>query len=67
MFAKPSWQSVFQRNRRLFSSASNTNLRVALEWTPNTNHIGFYVARANGYYSESNLLFSMQLMTDISS
>mmetsp|Transcript_7232 Transcript_7232/g.8992 ORF Transcript_7232/g.8992 Transcript_7232/m.8992 type:complete len:348 (+) Transcript_7232:52-1095(+) len=38
-------------SKRLFS----TNFKVALEWTPNTNHIGFYVARANGYYNDSGL------------
>lgn len=25
-------------------------MTIALDWTPNTNHIGFYVARANGSY-----------------
>jgi ABC-type nitrate/sulfonate/bicarbonate transport system substrate-binding protein len=26
-----------------------------LDWTPNTNHIGLYVAQAMGYYDEANL------------
>ncbi|UOG76432.1 ABC transporter substrate-binding protein [Hymenobacter tibetensis] len=30
-------------------------LRVALDWTPNTNHTGFFVAQALGYYTENNL------------
>ena len=47
----------FPRLCRTFSTQQHSkhHLRVALEWTPNTNHIGFYVARANGYYAEHNL------------
>ena len=30
-------------------------LTVALDWTPNTNHIGFYVAKAKGWYSDAGL------------
>ena len=26
-------------------------VRLALDWTPNTNHTGFYVAQANGWYA----------------
>lgn len=28
---------------------------LALDWTPNTNHVGFYVAQALGYYSEAGI------------
>mmetsp|Transcript_42240 Transcript_42240/g.99176 ORF Transcript_42240/g.99176 Transcript_42240/m.99176 type:complete len:360 (+) Transcript_42240:100-1179(+) len=28
---------------------------VALDWTPNTNHTGFYVAKAKGFYSQRGL------------
>lgn len=28
---------------------------VSLDWTPNTNHTGLYVALANGYYEEAGL------------
>lgn len=28
---------------------------VALDWTPNTNHTGFYVAKAKGYYQAKGL------------
>ncbi|MBO0936005.1 ABC transporter substrate-binding protein [Fibrella sp. HMF5335] len=31
------------------------HLRVALDWTPNTNHTGFFVAQSLGYYSEAGL------------
>lgn len=27
-------------------------VRLALDWTPNTNHTGFFVARANGWYRD---------------
>lgn len=30
-------------------------VRVLLDWTPNTNHIGFYVAQALGFYDDVNL------------
>ena len=28
---------------------------MALDWTPNTNHTGFYIAKANGLYREAGL------------
>ncbi|KAJ3059988.1 hypothetical protein HDU98_003999, partial [Podochytrium sp. JEL0797] len=30
-------------------------LTLALEWTPNTNYIGFYAARARGYYASEGI------------
>lgn len=30
-------------------------ITVCLDWTPNTNHTGMYVALANGYYKEAGL------------
>ena len=30
-------------------------LRVALDWTPNSNHCGFYVAQAQGFYAAEGL------------
>jgi NitT/TauT family transport system substrate-binding protein len=30
-------------------------IRLALDWTPNTNHTGFFVAQAKGYYDEAGL------------
>ncbi|PRY40877.1 NitT/TauT family transport system substrate-binding protein [Spirosoma oryzae] len=32
-----------------------TRIRLALDWTPNTNHTGFYVALANGNYEKADL------------
>jgi len=31
------------------------NLRLALDWTPNTNHTGFFVARDKGFYKEAGI------------
>jgi len=30
-------------------------VKVALDWSPNTNHTGFYVARAKGWYQDAGL------------
>jgi ABC-type nitrate/sulfonate/bicarbonate transport system substrate-binding protein len=30
-------------------------VRLALDWTPNTNHTGFYVADANGWYADAGV------------
>lgn len=32
-----------------------TRIRLALDWTPNTNHTGFYVALAQGAYQQAGL------------
>lgn len=32
-----------------------TPVSVALDWTPNTNHIGLFVAEAKGYYADAGL------------
>jgi NitT/TauT family transport system substrate-binding protein len=31
------------------------NIRLALDWTPNTNHTGFFVARAKGWYRDAGI------------
>jgi len=38
---------------------------LMLDWTPNTNHTGFYVAQALGYYDEANLDVTLQEPTDL--
>ena len=30
-------------------------LRVALDWTPNINHIGIFIAKELGYYQEKGI------------
>lgn len=37
------------------SAASPAAVTVALDWTPNTNHIGLFVAEAKGFYEEAGL------------
>ena len=36
-------------------SAGEEPITVVLDWTPNTNHTGIYVALANGYFEEAGL------------
>ncbi len=31
------------------------DITVCLDWTPNTNHTGMFVAKANGYYNDAGL------------
>jgi ABC-type nitrate/sulfonate/bicarbonate transport system substrate-binding protein len=42
-------------------------LTVALDWTPNTNHVGLYVAQAKGWFSEAGLDVEILPYTDTSS
>lgn len=35
--------------------ADGKKVTVALDWTPNTNHVGLYVARDKGFYKEAGL------------
>ncbi len=42
-----------------------TAVTVILDWTPNTNHTGFFVAQARGYYDEANLDVTIQEPTDL--
>lgn len=37
-----------------------TSVRFLLDWTPNTNHTGLYVAKEKGYYKEEGLDVSIQ-------
>ncbi|MEO8437188.1 MAG: ABC transporter substrate-binding protein [Chloroflexota bacterium] len=34
-------------------------VRLALDWTPNTNHTGFYVAAADGWYRDAGVDFKV--------
>lgn len=42
-----------------------TKITVMLDWTPNTNHLGLYVAQAKGYYTEANLTVDIQQPGDV--
>ncbi|TIR29874.1 MAG: ABC transporter substrate-binding protein, partial [Mesorhizobium sp.] len=37
------------------SVRAQQTVTVALDWTPNTNHVGLYVAQAKGFYAEAGL------------
>ncbi|WP_101830176.1 ABC transporter substrate-binding protein, partial [Frankia canadensis] len=39
--------------------AATDTVRLALDWTPNTNHTGFYVADKLGYLSENKIKLSI--------
>ncbi len=47
------------------SANERTAVTLILDWTPNTNHTGFYVAQALGYYDEANLDVTIQEPTDL--
>ncbi|SHJ64240.1 ABC transporter substrate-binding protein [Parasporobacterium paucivorans] len=34
---------------------ANEKVRIVLDWTPNTNHTGLYVAQAKGYFAEQGI------------
>lgn len=42
-----------------------TGVTLMLDWTPNTNHTGFFVAQALGYYADANLTVTIQEPTDL--
>ncbi len=42
-------------------------LAVALDWTPNTNHVGLYVAQSQGWFAEAGLDVDILPYTDTSS
>jgi ABC-type nitrate/sulfonate/bicarbonate transport system substrate-binding protein len=44
---------------------TRTAVTLILDWTPNTNHTGFYVAQALGYFDEANLDVTIQEPTDL--
>ena len=33
----------------------NEKITIVLDWTPNTNHTGIFVAQANGYFEDAGL------------
>ena len=38
------------------AGAELTAVTICLDWTPNTNHTGLYVAAAKGYFEEAGLV-----------
>lgn len=48
------------------ASAAERKVSVALDWTPNTNHIGLFVAREKGFYRAAGLAVDILPYTDTS-
>lgn len=44
----------------------NKRVTVALDWTPNTNHIGLFIARDKGFYRDAGLDVEILSYTDTS-
>ncbi|MGC8873322.1 MAG: ABC transporter substrate-binding protein [Chloroflexia bacterium] len=45
-------------------TATPTKVTLSLDWVPNTNHTGFYVAKDKGYYAEEGLTVDIQIPAD---
>lgn len=48
-------------------ASAQESLSVALDWTPNTNHVGLYVAHSKGWFEEAGLDVEILPYTDTSS
>ncbi|MEO0383556.1 MAG: ABC transporter substrate-binding protein [Pseudomonadota bacterium] len=48
-------------------ASAEESLSVALDWTPNTNHVGLYVAHAKGWFEAAGLDVDILPYTDTSS
>ncbi|MEQ9245731.1 MAG: ABC transporter substrate-binding protein, partial [Nitratireductor sp.] len=48
-------------------ATAQERLSVALDWTPNTNHVGLYVAQAKGWLKDAGLDVEILPYTDTSS
>lgn len=46
-------------------AGGRTAITVMLDWTPNTNHLGLYVAQARGYFEAANLDVTIQPAGDV--
>ncbi|OWV71674.1 myristoyl transferase [Rhizobium sp. R634] len=52
--------------RAAFAQSAPAKVRIALDWTPNTNHIGIYVAQAKGIYAAAGIDVEILPFTDTS-
>lgn len=48
-------------------ATAQEKLSVALDWTPNTNHVGLYVAQSKGWFTDAGLDVDILPYTDTSS
>lgn len=46
--------------------SAQEKLSIALDWTPNTNHVGLYVAQSQGWFEEAGLDVDILPYTDTS-
>ena len=53
-------------SRALPAYAATTSVKVALDWTPNTNHVGLYVAQQKNYFKDAGLDVQILPYTDTS-
>ncbi len=49
------------------SAEEAETVRIALDWTPNTNHTGIFVARALGYFADEGLVVEVLEPTETAS
>jgi ABC-type nitrate/sulfonate/bicarbonate transport system substrate-binding protein len=49
---------------RVADAAGAAKVTIALDWTPNTNHIGLYVAQAKGFYGDAGVDVQILPYTD---
>jgi ABC-type nitrate/sulfonate/bicarbonate transport system substrate-binding protein len=50
--------------RSAYAASELTKVTVALDWTPNTNHIGLYISQAKGFYRDAGLDVAILPYTD---
>ena len=50
--------------RTAFAAADAAPVKIALDWTPNTNHVGLYVAQAKNFYRDAGLDVQILPYTD---
>lgn len=58
---------LFFQHKKSQPTTTLTPVTVALDWTPNTNHTGLYVALAKGWYKEQGLAVKILPYTTTSS
>jgi ABC-type nitrate/sulfonate/bicarbonate transport system substrate-binding protein len=49
-----------------FAASNPKKVTIALDWTPNTNHVGLFVAKAKGFYSDAGVDVEIMPYSDTS-
>src|SRR3989338_1618118 len=63
-FIAGSWAIYYGSNQPQQRQAPLAPLSLALDWTPNTNHTGIYVALAKKWYEEEGMELKMLPYSD---